>query len=1518
MTNKIQEAIWQSNESINHPVANILTLDTFPYEVIKDVVYWETKSLISPSTDIGKLFNNRIKDIASRLLPWWDFSELPFLMSHRTDINAYYFQWNDDMPEHIAITQWMLKFCKTEDELVAVVAHELWHWYKHHRVWEWNNTRWEEMFSEIWLMGKMYDAWWNPEAIYNIINRLHKKSFDKQLMEIFDVHGLSRSMVTTAKNALVYVKTNKWWMPENSVFGDKDWLLSQWKYCSFDAVQKTLSAIDINSQYTYLQEYCKILFWHKNINDVTADSFDAYLSQKNIAGEFSHSMTQNILKDASVEHVKKMPLMNEFYNTLVKNIWSPQDLLALVSQIPLSFRYDTTISISAYQKLQQFSSIQFLKKGARTDSFYEDFTKLFVERNDIMVIFQLRKMFLSEIDSSIFARWNPISNIVSYSRSRSDNVVQVFGWVEIIELLKKGYKLWNITIDDIRSFIWYIAKTWPEKFAIENLIYDISPISLPVVEVVLEKEDTLIKINIDEKEQKIKEACEKINLYIPQKKYENDFDYDYNMKNEQLKKLLTYYNQLITADKNNIDFVATNLLSYLKDSPSIFFVRLTREAVVRFIIKYKDQLSEKAIDNLFHALWFYNFVLDFNFGYITFHHYLFAWDKDSGFPLEENIEWESVKTQKEDAVDAFFVQYVDLFNQINFVESDSIWCKIKEIIAVAKNRVQVPASDLVDSVTTLPYRREALKFDDILDWGHHNIMFWLKRESFKKTLQRIFLQDQPEYHNLHSIVDFYLKALEHDILSQNKEVETFILQKILTYLEKENSQVQYNNIIKILLHHTIDIPHIRLKFYDIFTAAVQKLVTDKTKSLTDIFDDLSKCNLIDKYTIIETICSTMVTQEHDSIYAKKSIFAWMVNSNSINELDHNIFKEQAWIMFVWQVENKAAIIDYLLSDWDQDSLDVLTIELLAIDPLNMFAAIKDFLQSKNQMMQLDELSDSENPDDRIALLITQVRDNKDIKAYRELLKTHRELAMANEVYSNLAKLYRQNYRSSPFWIRALLLDHVANHVTEKWGNSISARELEIEEQENTQKYMYEKIIASILPQTSSYGASCKKVFDVYYQLLKPYEKTLFLSAIIAWSEKITSANTDEQIGTILAHVLWSMWPAETKFWQALHSYPNTPKELSMWLYRLKSHAQVPPMWQIREMIKDPSLIPSEISNTISNIKNVYAWSIHITIVCENTDWNEVVLTIQRENALERIKEWFRMISAVIKTIWEDRSFEYLSNHAQTILQEAKHITENELDSDIMKKQYINADAVYSGCVVKYNTIEASFEIPTLIAYWTWYKYISYLPWAHFNDIANSRVVSSDLKKSYAKIVLFKELLLDYQWKPTDKDRHWDNIRIDFDKSIIGNFDFWGMTLLHPTDLQKKLLWSITSKVYSAYAAGTNEPLTVFLKVIDDFIKDSPLEIHFFATLQQRLLSLWDYFKLLSKDDIQEVIVWVLSQDIDPIVKETIEKEIWLPLSLLAWMSKFSISYKPKQAVLEPVRIEPITSEKKFDPLKDFL
>ena len=50
----------------------------------------------------------------------------------------------------------------------------------------------------------------------------------------------------------------------------------------------------------------------------------------------------------------------------------------------------------------------------------------------------------------------------------------------------------------------------------------------------------------------------------------------------------------------------------------------------------------------------------------------------------------------------------------------------------------------------------------------------------------------------------------------------------------------------------------------------------------------------------------------------------------------------------------------------------------------------------------------------------------------------------------------------------------------------------------------------------------------------------------------------------------------------MHSYPNTPPEIAQHLKRLKSAADIPPYWDIREMIDDPSIIPSKIQEKIED------------------------------------------------------------------------------------------------------------------------------------------------------------------------------------------------------------------------------------------------------------------------------------------------------------------------------------------------
>jgi hypothetical protein len=1498
----IKPTLWNIIDK-NDQILDLLSEDMWSHEVISDIILWESENLISPNIEWWQIFDKKMKNIASKLLPYWDFSNIHFIISHSREVNAYYFPWNDTLWEHIAITLWMIEFCKNEDELVSVIAHELWHWYKHHKIWEWNNTRWEEIFSEIWLMGRMYDAWWNPEAVYHLINRLHKNKLDRQIQEIFDVHGLSRSMLTVSKNALVYTKQSKWAMPECKVFTDKNQFLMYWKCNSFELIKGSLKALSPQNKCVYLWEYCSILFWlwlHKIHRDVSL-WLDTYIYNQYAAGDFSYEMIWLIFKNIPINNDELFPLVNKMYCLRVEKSSSPEELIDEITLIPEWLRYSNTLLIVVYNALKQFNWYQFLKNKSLNDSFYEKFCSLYVNHNNIMAVFQLRKMFLIEINETIFSWWNAIWAIISYSKKRSKCIENVFAFEEIIFLLKKWYNEWLITLDEITTFAWLITKNQNEDIAIADLMSQLNPVVVTVSEEP-QKEKILRKINSDDKENTLKEACNKI--------YEISC-LDWKHKDIQLKKLLSYYNLLIEIDQDNIDFITNNLLSCLDKSLNPFFNKLTRQAIMRFIDKYNNIFTEKNRDALYHALGFYSIVLDFYFWYLTFHHLLFENEIYSDWEGERSDNKNDDIFKNNELIDNFYNHYVAFFNKNQFTDSTSMWYKLKMILAVSKNQLQISAQEFAHLLVAIPYRLDPIDGTNLDAYKWSTMLFWLKRESFKKKIQNVLLKDQNIFLSIDTLIDFYLFLLKYEILSKNNELEEVILNKILLFLEKENTQRQYSNIMKILLHHVIEIPHIRIKIYTVLVNAVKNLVESNNKSLNEIFDEISKCSLIDKYTIIDHICSTLITQEKESKYAKNAIYGWLINSQSIQTLDQTIFREQSYVMLMGQTENKNLVIDYILSSWSSHELDMVIVEFLYKDPLwliNQIDIAKDF-----NVIDIESNSHTRE----ITQMIIKIKETKDMNLYNKLLKMHREVAVAHEIYWNVAKVYHQNYRSSPFWIRALLLDHLVSHIT-VWFYQDDYRTYELQSQKKIEQYMYSKIIDSLLPQESNYSNSCKKLFEVYYSLLQSYEKTLFLSAIIAWSEKITSLNADEQIGTILAHVLWAMWPAETKFWQALNSYPNTPNEISKWLYRLKSHAQIPSLWEIREMLKDPWVVPKEISDTIISISNVYGWSIHITIVWLNQDWNEIVITIQRKNALSRIQEWFRMISGVVHKIWEEKQLNHLSHHASVILNEAKHITENELDSNIMNQQYIVAQNLYNGCIVKYNDTEVVFEVPTLFAYGTWYKYISYLPWAHFNDIVQSTFITTDIKKIYAKIILFKELLLDFQWKQTDKDRHWDNIRIDFDKSVIWHFDFGWLSLIEPTQLQKKLLWLIGVALYKSHSTKKSDPLTTFLKIIDDFIIMYSSEKKFFATLQQRLLSLWDYFKIISEDDIQEVMMWILSQDIDPIIKKTIEDEIWINLSLFWWISNFSISNNQITHWKTPKRIDPVLRENKYDPLDELI
>ena len=74
----------------------------------------------------------------------------------------------------------------------------------------------------------------------------------------------------------------------------------------------------------------------------------------------------------------------------------------------------------------------------------------------------------------------------------------------------------------------------------------------------------------------------------------------------------------------------------------------------------------------------------------------------------------SYKDAKEAEVDAFFVQYKELFDSLVFTDTNTIGFKIKTIIDSTTYRQQINAKNLVTMIVESPYWRTPLNSEDVI------------------------------------------------------------------------------------------------------------------------------------------------------------------------------------------------------------------------------------------------------------------------------------------------------------------------------------------------------------------------------------------------------------------------------------------------------------------------------------------------------------------------------------------------------------------------------------------------------------------------------------------------------------------------------------------------------------------------------------------------------------------------------------------------------------------------------------
>ena len=399
----------------------------------------------------------------------------------------------------------------------------------------------------------------------------------------------------------------------------------------------------------------------------------------------------------------------------------------------------------------------------------------------------------------------------------------------------------------------------------------------------------------------------------------------------------------------------------------------------------------------------------------------------------------------------------------------------------------------------------------------------------------------------------------------------------------------------------------------------------------------------------------------------------------------------------------------------------------------------------------------------------------------------------------------------------------------------------------------ELVMDRIFPKSNQYAEMGRLITEAYMQNVPVYGQRLLLSAMMVASQQSSEEHSDYQIGRSLALVLTNLRPAGVKLAQAIHSYPSTPEEIRRGMDDVKGRVNIPLRWDMLSRLN--TVLPASNREDIASINEVlgggaYQYTVRIT----KKDGSESALSpLQHKNVRQRANTEFQNFTHAAEQITQQHpEFEPLKD----IIRQAQHMSSIETDYDIGEQQDSLAKTLYTGLTVCVDGHRIPFTTVDWLTHGMEYKEASIAEGVAFNDLPESTSEEQAYKQTIAKAVLTAELYMVMTGRPFDHDRHGSNLHIA--SYGVKGFDFGAMALEEPSLHDKKQLGVAVAKAlknaqgHQSSGEFFGQQLVQAISATSKGTQDSEGS-EFLASIQRCFLALGDYCKVLSVDEIKNVI-----------------------------------------------------------------
>lgn len=434
----------------------------------------------------------------------------------------------------------------------------------------------------------------------------------------------------------------------------------------------------------------------------------------------------------------------------------------------------------------------------------------------------------------------------------------------------------------------------------------------------------------------------------------------------------------------------------------------------------------------------------------------------------------------------------------------------------------------------------------------------------------------------------------------------------------------------------------------------------------------------------------------------------------------------------------------------------------------------------------------------------------------------------------LHNIYR-NFWALPFAARALYIERVLFPIGE-------------EEQGQFQKavsYAMDKI----MPTGRPYADQARLVLGTHMeQCSKPLQRLVF-SALVTASEKQEGPETILRPGEILSQVLGKSGAAGGKILQAMHSYlqsiPDPDENLMQLrddLKSSKSNYNKPFRWDMLHRVKECYAPPTgqdrpEVGRQLGS--GSYGYTVELLAQGRST-----ALTLAREGVAEESHYQFGVFGKTAEKLARiDKMWKPLTG----ILANAREMSAVESDFEIAAKQIKVAETLYNGLSVCVDGHTFKISTASLLNHGKEFKETVLAPGQHFIDLPAATEDQRKYRRSAAKAVLAAEIHIWMRGGAFDYDRHGAQCRIAgeaitmFDHGSIP-YDIKKKRIIIPSKKSKIALGRIISGAYRE-ALDSGAPVTDVLitRLTRVETQDNDLR-NYLECFKRGMLALGDYIQ----------------------------------------------------------------------------